>query len=278
MAIALRADELHTTADRSLTEVTFEGERGQRWTTLKLAAQGLTRDGQRAPFVVDLTTAADGTQRLAASSSNAGAMLRGLGLTENVVGGEMKVVGATDPTRPDRALLITGQIRDYRMVQVPAIARFLSIALLTGLADSMRGEGIGFRTFDIKAWLTETALEIDDMTASGPALGLTSKGKLDFIRDEVDLEGVIIPANTVNSLLARIPVVGPALLGEGLFAATYTAKGPQKDPVVTINPMSAIAPGILRKLFSGGNAAPTAPPSGVPGGPGFPGGSGGQSP
>ena len=73
-------------------------------------------------------------QRLEASSGNAGAMLRGLGITENVIGGDMKVAGATDPTRADRALLINGQIRDYRMVEVPAIARFLSIALLTGLA------------------------------------------------------------------------------------------------------------------------------------------------
>ena len=272
IAIALRADELHTTADRSLTAVVFEGERTRRWTTLKLNAQGPTRDGVRAPFTVDLTTAADGNQRLEASSGNAGAMLRGLGITENVVGGDMKVSGATDPTRADRALLINGQIRDYRMVEVPAIARFLSIALLTGLADSMRGEGIGFRTFDVKAWLTETALEIEDMTASGPALGITSKGKLDFINDEVDLEGVIIPANTVNSLLGRIPLVGDVLFGPGLFAATYTAKGPQKDPKVSINALSAIAPGILRKLFSGGNAPSSAPPSG---GDNFPGNRGG---
>ena len=49
IAIALRADELHTTADRSLTAVVFEGERTRRWTTLKLNAQGPTRDGARAP-------------------------------------------------------------------------------------------------------------------------------------------------------------------------------------------------------------------------------------
>ena len=112
------------------------------------------------------------------------------------------------------------------------------------------------------------------MTASGPALGVTSKGKLDFVKDEVDLEGVIIPANTVNSLLGRIPLVGDVLFGPGLFAATYTAKGPQKDPQVSINALSAIAPGVLRKLFSGGNAPSSGPPSGVPP---YPGGPGSQS-
>jgi hypothetical protein len=254
IAIGLRADEVHTTADRSLTDVVFQGDRGARWDTLRISAKGPVRDGSRAPFEVDLSTGRDGMQTLTASSPNAGAMLRGLGITENIIGGEMKIQGATDPTRADRALRIDGQIREYRMVQVPAIARFLSIALLTGLADSMRGEGIGFRTFDLKAWLTETGLEIDDMAASGPALGVTMKGKLDFVRDEIDAEGVIIPANSVNSLLGRIPVVGDVLFGPGLFAATYKVKGPQKNPEVQISALSAIAPGVLRRLFTTGPA------------------------
>src|SRR5262245_19462062 len=92
------------------------------------------------------------------------------------------------------------------------------------------------------------------MAASGPALGVTAKGTLDFIKDEVDLEGVIIPANSVNSLLGRIPVVGDVLFGPGLFAATYKAKGPQKNPEVQISALSAVAPGILRRLFSPGPA------------------------
>ena len=132
------------------------------------------------------------------------------------------------------------------------------------LADSLHGEGIGFRSFDIKGWLTHREFEIEDMVASGPALGVTSKGKLDFIADQVDLEGIIVPANSVNSLLGRIPVIGEVLFGPGLFAATYTARGPQKNPEVSINPLSAIAPGVLRRLFSGGAADATDPPGARP--------------
>jgi len=35
-----------------------------------------------------------------------------------------------------------------------------------------------------------------------------------------------------------------------LFAATYRMTGPMDDPVVTVNPLAALAPGILRELFS----------------------------
>ena len=39
--------------------------------------------------------------------------------------------------------------------------------------------------------------------------------------------------------------------GKGIFAATYQARGPREDPTVFVNPLAALAPGILRELFSG---------------------------
>lgn len=58
----------------------------------------------------------------------------------------------------------------------------------------------------------------------------------------------------VNSLLSSIPLVGEILTGgSGLIAATYTMKGPSKDPQVSVNPLSILTPGFLRKiLFEGG--------------------------
>ena len=51
---------------------------------------------------------------------------------------------------------------------------------------------------------------------------------------------------------AKIPILGRLLVGregEGLFAVTYTMKGDLKDPRVVVNPLSALAPGFLRRMF-----------------------------
>ena len=38
--------------------------------------------------------------------------------------------------------------------------------------------------------------------------------------------------------------------GEGVFAINYDVKGPVREPVVTVNPLTALAPGFLRNFFS----------------------------
>jgi len=39
--------------------------------------------------------------------------------------------------------------------------------------------------------------------------------------------------------------------GEGLFGVTYTLQGDIDAPKVSTNPLSVLAPGILRRLFEG---------------------------
>ena len=70
--------------------------------------------------------------------------------------------------------------------------------------------------------------------------------------DTIDLSGTIIPAYVLNSIVGHLPVIGDILTGgdgEGVFAATYRAQGPLKDAAITVNPLTALAPGILRDLF-----------------------------
>ena len=70
--------------------------------------------------------------------------------------------------------------------------------------------------------------------------------------DTIDVRGTIIPAYVLNSIVGHLPVIGDILTGgdgEGVFAATYRAQGQLKDTTITVNPLTALAPGILRDLF-----------------------------
>jgi hypothetical protein len=87
---------------------------------------------------------------------------------------------------------------------------------------------------------------------SGPAIGMTFDGFIDFPRDSIDLAGSYVPAYALNSLLSHIPVVGVLVAGgqnEGVFALNYRLSGALSSPVVTVNPLSAIAPGLMRKIM-----------------------------
>ena len=259
---------LWLTHDRALTEVVFRGARAARWQRARLTAKGADRFGRSDPFEVDYAVGAGDLAKLTARSGNAGAMLRSLGITDKIVGGTLEVSGATDAGLPDRPLAIETRILDYRLVDEPAVARFLSAALLTGLLDLLRGDGIGFDRLEARGLLRDGDVTIRDLRASGPALGIQARGRLDLDGDRIDIEGTIVPANALNSLFGRIPIIGEVLFGPGLFAARYTLRGPRDEPDVAINPLSALAPGVLRNIFGileggvpGGAPEPAAPPA-----------------
>jgi hypothetical protein len=83
-------------------------------------------------------------------------------------------------------------------------------------------------------------------------MGLTAEGQINFARSDIDVSGTFVPAYSVNSMLNNIPLVGLLLGGgtnEGVFGVSYHVRGPISAPQVSINPLSAIAPGILRKIM-----------------------------
>ena len=69
------------------------------------------------------------------------------------------------------------------------------------------------------------------------------------------LKGTVVPAYAINALLGKIPLIGGLFTGSekggGLFAATYTMKGQGENVDISINPLSALAPGALRDIFTG---------------------------
>ena len=130
---------------------------------------------------------------------------------------------------------------------------------LTGVVDLLNGEGISFARFVAPFRMVEKKVTIERARAYGPALGITLEGVLDRAAESANLKGTIVPAYTINSMLGKIPLLGDILVGregEGIFAFTYSVKGPIRNPRVIVNPLSALAPGILRRmLFIGASGA-----------------------
>ena len=128
----------------------------------------------------------------------------------------------------------------------------LTVASLTGLMDTLSGNGIHFDRLVSDFTLTDGLVRTDLLRIYGSALGITAKGHIDFNTTQVDLGGTIVPAYTINRILGAIPLLGPILTGgegEGLIGFVYEMEGDLEDPDVSVNPLSALAPGFLRGLF-----------------------------
>ena len=95
-------------------------------------------------------------------------------------------------------------------------------------------------------------LYIRDGLVRGPTIGATIEGQIDYMRDEVSTRGTLVPLYGINNMFGQIPIVGLFLGGgsnEGLLGITYEVTGPVGNPRLQVNPISAIAPGLLRKFF-----------------------------
>ncbi len=226
-----------------------------------------------------LTMRPDGPNRRAVTlvSDDAGGVLRTFDTYGDMMNGRLDVAAHYDDADPRQPLSGIIKVKDYQIVKAPALARLLTVAALTGILDVLKGDGVGFSTLDAPFTYADGLLAVHDVRAFGSALGITAKGQIDMDRGRMALEGTVVPAYALNSVLGNIPVLGWLITGGekggGLVAFNYSMKGPTGDPDVIVNPLSALTPGFLRNLFnifddgSGTNArkgpdpAPTANPA-----------------
>jgi hypothetical protein len=209
------------------------------------------RTGPVAPILVQITPEKSG-RLFTASAVDAGALLRGLDIVRTMQGGHLSVQAHYDDDQRGRPLTGTANIEDFRIRDAPALGKLLQAMTLYGLVELMQGPGLGFSRLVAPFRLTDDALDLADARAFSPSLGLTAKGRVDLARDQLDMQGTIVPAYFFNSLLGNIPLVGKLFSperGGGLFAASYTLHGPLDDPDVFVNPLTALTPGFLRGVF-----------------------------
>lgn len=191
-------------------------------------------------------------QELTITADDAGAALRTFDVVDTVVGGTLAITGQAADSAPDSPMTGKALIENYYVVDAPVLARLLTFVSLTGIVDLLNDEGIQFEHLEVPFVRIEGEIEFADAHARGSELCLTASGKVETQADSIDLEGLIVPACTINSFWEDIPLLGDILVpekGGGVFAATYSVKGPMAEPTVRVNPLSVLTPGFLRGVF-----------------------------
>ena len=93
---------------------------------------------------------------------------------------------------------------------------------------------------------------VSNGVVKGPTIGATIEGHIDFPGNQVRMSGTFVPMYGLNNIFGQLPVVGLFLGGgsnEGLIGVTYEVVGTPGQPQLRVNPISAMAPGVLRKIF-----------------------------
>jgi len=190
-------------------------------------------------------------------------VLQFLGITD-MQGGTMQVAGRYDDTQKVQPLTGRMTLRNVRAVRAPFLARLLGAGSFTGLGALLSGEGIMFDTGDIPFQEKDGVMTLQPSRLSGSQLGITFEGYIYQKTDTVSVSGTVVPAFVLNTMLGKIPLLGDLLVGDGIIGVNFAVSGAKSDPQFTINPLSAIAPGFLRRIFQAPEASPSPPPASSP--------------
>jgi len=142
-------------------------------------------------------------------------------------------------------------ITDFKIKEIPVLAQILSLASVTGILDTLKGDGIRFDNTVIVFDNDERFFTFKDFYGTGPAIGFIVEGKINNEDDFVSIDGNIIPAYEVNRLISNIPVLGQILTGksgDGVFGVNFKLKGKEDKFDITINPVRTITPRFLQRF------------------------------
>ena len=105
------------------------------------------------------------------------------------------------------------KIHDFKLKEVPILTKILTLASLQGIADLLTGEGVRFDEFDMKFSNKDDLMTIDEIYAIGPAISILMNGYAETNK-LISLRGTLVPATTINKVIASIPILGNILIGK----------------------------------------------------------------
>ncbi|MFT3986569.1 AsmA-like C-terminal domain-containing protein [Aestuariivirga sp.] len=209
------------------------------------------------PVNLKITPTDDGRQ-INLTGRDGGAALRAANLYSKIAGGQIEFIAfiANDANSSVRQ----GQLvlRNFEVRNEAALAQLDSKG--KPKKSGPRNEGVAFTRLKLPFTTDARFVRIGDSILSGNDLGATASGLISKVNGTIDITGTIIPAYALNSALSNIPLIGDIVAGgkgQGVIGLTFALGGQLSNPQFQVNPASAIAPGIFRKIFEFGNAGDT---------------------
>ncbi len=144
------------------------------------------------------------------------------------------------------------KIYDFKLKEMPALTKILTLASLQGVADILSGEGIRFDEFEMTFQNDGSLMTITEIYAIGPAISILMEGYIEKNK-LISLRGTLVPATTINKFIGSLPVLGEILVGkktgEGVFGVSFKIKGPPKNLKTSVNPIKTLTPRFITRTL-----------------------------
>jgi AsmA-like C-terminal region len=188
-------------------------------------------------------------------TDDAGAFFRFTDTYSKVVGGQLQLAMDPPTVEPSaREGLIN--VRDFSVKGEVALDR-----LAASGQPGAQNSGVSFSRLRAEFTRQNGQLTIREGVLKGPLIGGTIKGSIDSA-NQVRMSGTFVPMYGLNNMFGQVPILGIFMGGgsnEGLIGVTYEVVGTLGQPVLNVNPISALAPGMLRKIFEFNTGKETSP-------------------
>jgi hypothetical protein len=213
------------------------------------------RLGRDTPLVGDLRGKGQGRDVIYLDTNDAGAFFRFTDTYSKMIGGQLQLAmdpPTVEPSAKDGLI----NVRDFSVKGESALDR------VAAGASTAAQNGISFSRLRAEFTRQNGQLSIREGVVKGPTIGATIEGSIDYPGNQVRMSGTFVPMYGLNNMFGQIPIVGLFLGGgsnEGLIGVTYEVVGTPGQPVLRVNPISAMAPGVLRKIFEFGTGKQNTP-------------------
>jgi hypothetical protein len=187
----------------------------------------------------------NGREVIYLETNDAGAFLRFTDTYSKVVGGQL-ALAMDPPTTEPRANEGLINVRDFTIKGEASLDR-----VAAGGPNGVPN-GVAFSRLRAEFSRQNGQWTIREGVVKGPLIGGTIEGIIDYPANQVRMSGTFIPMYGLNNMFGQLPVLGLFLGGgsnEGLIGVTYALVGTPGAPELRVNPISAMAPGVLRKIF-----------------------------
>ncbi len=203
--------------------------------------------------VVFRVTPVEGGREMRINGRDGGAAIRAANLYSKVAGGQIEfyaLLTRNGSVRNGKLVL-----RDFEVRNEAALAELDARGKPKRDAprrDGPRRDALSFKKLSLPFTSDSRFICIGEAMVRGPELGASAAGLIRKSDGAIDIAGTITPAYALNAALGDVPLLGDLITGgkgQGIIGVTFAMGGTVDKPSFQMNPVSAVAPGFLRKFF-----------------------------
>lgn len=234
----------------SSASVRYKGQ-GKRIDLLDFKA--VTKSGQALVMAIMRDKAGESIE---VTSGDAGAFARFADIYARIQGGLLNIRLKAEKGPLRRGVI---DIRNFKVVGEPRLNSLVSTpskqdgrSLNQAVKADLDLTEASFEVANAQVVSGNGELRISEGVVRGPEIGASFQGLVYNSKGNMDMTGTFMPAYGINRLFGELPLIG-LLLGNGrdrgLIGITFRLAGKTGSPMLQVNPLSVIAPGVFRSIF-----------------------------